>query len=61
MQDLKQYLGSRFSWNGIIFSKNNNVKYLFCFIDVFTKYAWVEPLRYKKGKTALNAFIETVN
>ena len=42
-------------------SKNKNIKYLFCVIDVFTKYAWVEPLRYKKGKTAVNAFIETVN
>ena len=30
-------------------------------IDVFTKYAWVNPLKDKKGKTVLNAFIETVN
>ena len=29
-------------------------------IDVFTKYAWVNPLKDKKGKTVLNAFIETV-
>ena len=29
--------------------------------DVFTKYAWVKPLKDKKGKTVLNAFIEIVN
>ena len=42
-------------------SKNKNVKYLLCAIDVFTKYAWVKPLKDKKGKTVLNAFIEIVN
>ena len=39
-------------------SKNKSVKYLLCVIDVFTKYAWVKPLKDKKGKTVLNAFIE---
>ena len=42
-------------------SKNKNVKYLLCVIDVFTKYALVKPLKDKKGKTVLNAFIEIVN
>ena len=42
-------------------SKNENVKYLLCVIDVFTKYTWVEPLKDKKGKPVLNAFIEIVN
>ena len=37
--------------------KNANVKYLLCVIDVFTKYAWVKPLKDKKGKTVVNAFI----
>ena len=41
--------------------KNRNVKYLLCVIDVFIKYAWVKPLKDKKGKTVLNAFIEIVN
>ena len=41
--------------------KNENVKYLLFVIDVFTKYAWVKPLKDKKGKTVLNAFIEVVN
>ena len=30
-------------------------------IDIFSKYAWVKPLKDKKGKTVLNAFIEIVN
>ena len=39
-------------------SKNKNVKYLICLIDVFTKYAWVKSLKDKKRKTVLNAFID---
>ena len=34
---------------------------LLCVIGVFTKYAWVKPLKNKKGKTVLNAFIKIVN
>ena len=37
-------------------SKNKNVRDLLCVIDVFTKYARVNPLKDKKGKTVLNAF-----
>ena len=40
---------------GSLFSKNKNVKYLLCVIDVFTKYVWVKSLKDKKGKTVLNA------
>ena len=46
---------------GSLSSKNKNVKYLLCVIDAFTKYTWVKPLKDKKGKTVLNAFIEIVN
>ena len=42
-------------------SKYKNVKYLLFVIDVFFKYAWIKPLKDKKGKTVLNAFIEIVN
>ena len=42
-------------------SKNKNVKNLLCVINVFTKYAWLKPLKNKKGKTVLNAFVEIVN
>ena len=37
------------------------VIYLLCVIDVFTKYALVKTLKDKKGKTVLNAFVETRN
>ena len=42
-------------------SKNKNVKYLLCVIYVFTKYAWIKPLKDKKGKIVLNAFIKIVH
>ena len=38
-------------------SKNKNGKYWLRFIDIFTKYAWIKPLKDKKRKTVLNAFI----
>ena len=37
-------------------SKNKKVKYLLRLIDVFNKYAWVQLLKDRKGKTDLNAF-----
>ena len=42
-------------------SKNKNVKYLLCVIDVFIKYSWVKPLKDKKCKTVLKAFIKIGN
>ena len=42
-------------------SENKNVKYLLCARDIFTKYAWAKPLKDKKSKTVLHAFIKTVN
>ena len=30
-------------------------------IDAFPKYAWVKPLKDKKGKTVLNPFVKIVN
>ena len=46
---------------GSLSSKNKNVKYLLCVIDVFTKYAWVKPLKDKKGRIVLKAFIYIAN
>ena len=42
-------------------SKNKNVKYLLCVMDVFNTYAQVKPLKGRKSKTVINAFIEIVN
>ena len=35
---------------------NKLIKYLFCAIDLFRKYAWVVPIKDKKGTSIVNAF-----
>ena len=44
-----------------LLSKNENVQYLLSITDTFIKYAWVKPLKDKKHKSVLNAFIRIVN
>ena len=36
--------------------KNKGIKYLFCVIDLYSKYAFVIPLKDKKGISIVNAF-----
>ena len=35
---------------------NKGIRYLLCVIDIFSKYAWVLPLKEKKGVTIVNPF-----
>ena len=35
---------------------NKGVKYLLCVFDLFSKYAWVVPIKDKKGTSIVNAF-----
>ena len=35
---------------------NTGIKYLLCVMDLFSKYAFVVPLKDKKGVTFTNAF-----
>ena len=35
---------------------NNGFRFLLCVIDVFSKYAWVVPLKDKKGVSIVDAF-----
>ena len=35
---------------------NKGINYLLCVIDLFSKYAWVVPLKYKRGITIVNTF-----
>ena len=35
---------------------NKGFRFLLCVIDIFSKYAWVIPLKDKKGITINNAF-----
>ena len=34
---------------------NKGIKYLLCVIDLFSKYAWVVPIKDKKGTSIVNA------
>ena len=40
----------------LISKYNEGIRYLLCVIDIFSKYAWVVPLKYKKGVTIVNTF-----
>ena len=40
---------------------NKGIKYLLCAIDLFSKYAWVVPLKDKKGLSIVNAFLEIIS
>ena len=35
---------------------NIGFRFLFCVVDIFSKYAWVFPLKDKKGVSIVNAF-----
>ena len=35
---------------------NKGIKYILCAIDLFSKYAWVVPIKDKKGTSIVNAF-----
>ena len=37
---------------------NKKIRFLWCVIDIFSKYAWVIPLKDKKGISIVNAFQE---
>ena len=39
---------------------NNGIKYLLCAIDLFSKYAWIVPLKDKKGISIVNAFQQII-
>ena len=34
------------------------IRYLLCVIDIFSKYAWVVPLKYKKGVTNISKYFK---
>ena len=40
---------------------NKSVRFLLCMIDIYSKYAWVVPLNYKKSVTIINAFQDILN
>ena len=40
---------------------NKGIKYLLCAIDLFSKYAWVVPLKDKRGITIVNAIQKIIS
>ena len=40
---------------------NKRIRFLLCITDVFSIYAWVVPLKDKKGVTIVNAFQNILN
>ena len=40
---------------------NKGNKYLLCAIDLFSKYAWVIPIKDKKGVSIVNAFKKIIS
>ena len=40
---------------------NKGIKYLLCAIDLFSKYAWVVPIKDKKGPSIVNAFKKIIS
>ena len=40
----------------LISKHNKGIRYLLCVIDLFSKYAWVVPVKDKKGVSIVNAF-----
>ena len=45
----------------LISKLNKGFKFLFCVIDIYSKYAWVVPLKDKKGISIVNAFQNILN
>ena len=40
---------------------DKGIKYLLCVIDLFSKYAWVVPIKDKKGTSIVNAFQKIIS
>ena len=48
--------GSDFADMQLISKFSKGIRFLICVIDIFSKYAWVIPLKDKKGITITNTF-----
>ena len=49
-------MGCRFADVHLLSKLNKGFRFLLCVIDIFSKYAWVIPLKDKKGISIVNAF-----
>ena len=51
-----KYKGAYLAYMQLISKFNKGTRFLLCVIDIFSKYAWVVPLKNKKGITIVNGF-----
>ena len=49
-------MGTDLADTQLISSFNKEIKFVLCVIDIYSKYAWVIPLKYKNGIMIANAF-----
>ena len=54
-------MGCWFIWYAINSKFNKGFRFLLCVIDIFSKYAWVIPLKDKKGISIVNGFQKIIN
>ena len=40
---------------------NKEFRFLLCVIDIFSKYAWIAPLKDKRGVSTVDAFQKTLD
>ena len=53
-------MGADLAGMQLISKFNKGFRFLLCVIDIFSKYAWVVPLKEKKGVSIVNAFQSTL-
>ena len=49
-------MGRSFRYIQLLSKFNKGFRFLLCVIDIFSKYAWVVPLKDEKGISIVNAF-----
>ena len=55
VSSIREQCDADFMSVGNLSKENNGIQYLLCVIDIFSRYAWVRPLKNKSAKTVLNA------
>ena len=60
-QKTRQNLGCWFSLYESLNKYNKGIKYLLCAIDLFSKYAWVVPLKDKRVIAIVDAFQKIIS
>ena len=57
----KHYIwGVDFADMQLISKFNKGICFSLCVVDIFSKYAWVIPLKHKNGTSIINAFLKNI-